>query len=337
MRHRSLRVVVISLVTRDARGDGDVVVVVDMAIGASPRRNHMGIGQRPSGLRVIELAIRPEGRVMALFAGRREAGVRHRSLRVVVISLVARDAGRDGNVVVVVDVAVGAYPWRVHVRSLQWPAGLRVIELAVRPDARVVALLAGGRETRVRHRALGIVVIGLVTRNARGVGDVVVVVNVAVGAYPWRIHVRSRQRPAGLRVIELAVRPSGCVVALLAGGRETRVRHRALGIVVIGLVARNARGVGDVVVVVNVAVGAYPWRIHVQPRQREAGLRVIELAIGPGGGVMALFAGGREPSVRHGALGVVVIGLVARNARSVGDVVVVVDVTVRACSRRNHV
>src|SRR5450631_101352 len=188
-----------------------------MAVGASPRRNHMRTRQRPSSLRVIELAIRPEGRVMALFAGGREAGMRHRSLRVVVVGLVARDAGRDGDVVVVVDMAIGASPRRNHMGIGQRPSGLRVIELAIRPEGRVMALFAGRRKAGMRHRSLRVVVISLVTRDARGDGDVVVVVDMAIGAYPWRVHVRSRQWPAGLRVIELAARPDARVVALLAG------------------------------------------------------------------------------------------------------------------------
>ena len=45
-------------------------------------------------------------------------------------------------------------------------------------------------------------------------------------------------------------------MALLAGRRETRMRHRRLGIVVVRLVARYARRNRDVVVVVHVAQGA---------------------------------------------------------------------------------
>ena len=142
----------------------------------------------------------------------------------------------------------------------QGEAGLRVIELAIRPLDGVMALFAGGWEAGMRHGRLRIVVIGLVARNASGVGDVVVVVDVAVGARPWRDGMGTRQRPAGLRVIELAIGPLDCVMALFAGGREAGMRHGSLRIVVIGLMARNASSVRDVVVVVDVAVGARPWR-----------------------------------------------------------------------------
>jgi hypothetical protein len=52
---------------------------------------------------------------------------------------------------------------------------------------------------------------------------------------------------------------------------------------------------------------------------------------------MALFARCRESSVRHRTLRVLIIGLVTGIARRVGDVVVVVDVAVRANPRWNRV
>jgi hypothetical protein len=72
----------------------------------------MGTGQRKAGLRVIELAIGPLNGVMALLAGSREAGVRHRRRRFIEIVLVARNARRVRDVVVVVDVAIDARPRR---------------------------------------------------------------------------------------------------------------------------------------------------------------------------------------------------------------------------------
>ena len=54
---------------------------------------------------------------------------------------------------------------------------------------------------------------------------------------------------------------------------------------------------------------------------------------------MAAFASGREIRARviDGSLGVVVVGLVARNAGRYGDVVVVVDVAVGAGARGHGV
>ena len=185
-----------------------------------------------------------------------------------------------------------------------------MIELAVRPLDRIVALLAGGGEASMRYRTFCILVVGLVARNARRIRDVVIVVDVAIGADPRRDHVGASQRPSRLRVIELAIRPLNGVMALLAGGRESGVRHRGLRVLVVRLVARNARRIRNVVVVVDVAINAGPRRNLVRSGQREAGLRVIELAVRPLHGVMAHFARGREPRMRHRTLGVVEIGLV---------------------------
>ena len=63
----------------------------------------------------------------------------------------------------------------------------------------------------------------------------------------------ARQGPARRRVIKLAIRPQHCVVALLARGREARVRYRCGCVVKVLLVARDAGRDRDVVVVVDVA------------------------------------------------------------------------------------
>jgi len=151
---------------------------------------------------VIECRIRPLHRVMAELAGRREARVRHRTFRIVEIGLVARNAQRAVQFVVIVDVAIRASPRRNRMGTRQWKAGLRVIELSIRPLHRVMTLLAGRRETRVRHGTVRVVEIGLVARNARGIRDVVVVVDVAVRALPWRHGVRSGQGKRGLGVVK---------------------------------------------------------------------------------------------------------------------------------------
>jgi len=71
-----------------------------------------------------------------------------------------------------------------------------MVELAVGPLHRVMACGTGRRELRahVINRSLGIVVVGLVTRDAIRIGDVVVVIDVAVGTLPWRHRMRSGQR-----------------------------------------------------------------------------------------------------------------------------------------------
>ena len=100
-------------VTSDAGGAGQVVIVVHVAIGALAGWNRVRPSQRESGAVVIERRIQPGGRVVALITALRKVrrdviGIRGS----LVILQVAADAGRGGQVVVVVDVAIGALPRR---------------------------------------------------------------------------------------------------------------------------------------------------------------------------------------------------------------------------------
>jgi len=212
---------------------------------------------------VVELAIGPLNRVVTQFAGCREAGVRDWTVGILVVGLVTRNARRIRDVVIVVDVAVRASSWWNRMGAGQWESGLGVIELAIRPLDRVMTLLARGRESRVRHRTLRILVVGLVTRNARRIRDVVIVVDVAVRASSWWNRMGAGQWESGLGVIKLAIRPLDRVMTLLARGRESRVRHRTVRILIVGLVTRYAGGVGDVVVIVDVAIDALSRRHRV--------------------------------------------------------------------------
>ena len=74
-----------------------------------------------------------------------------RILRSLVIRRVAGYAGRVGQVVVVLLVAIGALPRGHGMHPCQGEAGGAVIELGIRPSRRVMTLFAGGRETGVRH------------------------------------------------------------------------------------------------------------------------------------------------------------------------------------------
>ena len=167
---------------------------------------------------------------------------------------------------------------------------------------------------------------------------VIIRICMARSTHTVRVAVVDRKRRV-LRVVEGCVLPVRGVMAVLARRREKlrlgRV-PRVGRVVVVGLVAVNAQVAIQVVVIVDVAVGAGPWRDRVRPGQREASLRVIELAIGPLNRVMTKFAGGRETGVRR-IVCVLEILLMAVNAQVAIQVVVVVDVAVGALSWRNGV
>ena len=61
-----------------ARGAVQRVVVIDVTIGALTRRYGVHACQHKPCRRMVELAVGPLHGVMALFAGRRKARVRHR-------------------------------------------------------------------------------------------------------------------------------------------------------------------------------------------------------------------------------------------------------------------
>lgn len=117
-----------------------------------------------------------------------------------------------------------------------------------------------------------------VARDAAGVGQVVISVDVTLSAL--QRDVRTGQRKAGLAVIEGRVCPRRGGVAALTG-----LRHAGLHVIGVGCslvvleVARDARRDSQVEVSIEVTLGA--WRCDVHAGQREAGLAVIEGRIGP--------------------------------------------------------
>jgi len=119
---------------------------------------------------------------------------------------------------------------------------------------------------------------------------------VAIGTEPRRHGVRAGQLETSGRVIESGVRPQHCVVAGLARGRERcgDVVHRRGGVVVIGLVARDTGRRRQVVIIVDVAIGASARRHGVGAAQRETGSVVIKGCVQPGAGAVTLIAGLRE-------------------------------------------
>jgi len=222
---------------------------------------------------------------VAILTGRgKELGLRFvaRIRRLVVIRLMASNAGCRQCRVVVVDVAIRADARRHGVRSGKGEGRVAVIESRIGPHGCIVADFAsGGKSSRRVRRIVCAGIVFLMARIAQRAVQRVVIADVAVGANPRRHQVGSSQLEAGCRVIEGAVAPLHRIVASFAGGRECRrnMIHRRLGVVVVGLMAGDARRPGQVVVVVQVAIRALPWRNHMGASQRKAGAVVIEARV----------------------------------------------------------
>lgn len=113
-----VRADVVLLMARVAQGAIQRIVVVDMAVGALPRRRGVTPRQRETGTVVIEGGICPRSGVVALIACLRKAGSDVIGICSTLIVLqMTRDTGRGRQVVVVVDMAVGALPRRHGVTS----------------------------------------------------------------------------------------------------------------------------------------------------------------------------------------------------------------------------
>jgi len=182
-------------------------------------------------------------------------------------------------------------------------------------------------------------VVAAVTAGALEHG-VVVGIQMACRANVIRVAVIGRELRV-LCVIECGAGPGGRVVAGLAGGREelrlrrvTRIRR----VVVIGLMAADARDWQRRVVVVHVAVSADARRNDVRTGQRERRVVVIKRGVGPDRRVMAKFARSREARgcVRRVRSARVIL-LVARVAECAVQRVVIVCVAVGAGARRDDV
>ena len=330
------RVVVVRLMAGDAQRAVQRVVVIDMAVGAQPRRHQVQARKGESRSGVVELAVGPGDGVVAVFAGRGEIrrNVVHRRRRAVVVLLMASDAQRAGQVVIVVDMAVAANAGRHQVRVGQRESGRRVVKLSVRPHDRVVATFTRRREVGLDmvHRRDRVGVVLLMASDAQGAGQVVVVVDMAVGADARRHQVRIGQRETRGGMVERRVQPGGRVMAGLAGLREVRGDVVGVGGALLVLqMARHARRGGQVVVVVDVAVGADSRGHKVQPGEREPRGGVVERRVQPGGRVVAGLTGLGE--IRGDVVGVggaLIVLQVAGHAGRGGQVVVIVNVAVGA-------
>ena len=337
--HRRGRVVVIRLVARDASSAGQIVIIVDVAVRTGSRRHGVTAREWEPGSAVVKRGIEPGAGSVALVTGLREIradviGIR-RSLEVL---QVARNAGVRGQIVIVVDVAIGASTRRHRVQPSEREASAVVIKRGVEPSAGAVALVAGLRE--IRADVIGIrrsLVVLQVTTHASGAIEAVVVVDVAIGALPRRNRVQAGEREAGAGVVESRVQPVRGVVTLVAGLREigSDVIRTGRSLVILQVAAHAGAGV-EIVVIVDVAVGAGARRDCVQAGQDKAGSGVVKGCVSPLHGVVALLTGRREARMGDRRGGVVEIGLVATDARRNRDAVVVVDVTIGALARRHH-
>ena len=196
---RIRRSVEVCLMAAHASGirSGQVVIAIHVALRALQRR--MRTSERESRGRVIEGCVTPRRRGVALLTGGREVRLHViRIRRAVEIRLVAAYASRvcTGQVVIVIDVTLGALQRRVRAGEREARRGM--IECRSSPRCCVVALLAGLREAR-RHvirirRALEVFQMAADASGIRA-GQVVVVVDVTLGARNRRV--RARQREAG--------------------------------------------------------------------------------------------------------------------------------------------
>jgi len=120
-----------------------------------------------------------------------------------VIATMASRALEDG-VVVRVDMAGRANSARIAVVDRELRV-LRMVERGAGPSRRVVTILAGGREELrlcSMARVRGVVVVGLVTANARGWQRRVVVIDVAIRALPRWNRVRTCEGKGRVVVVE---------------------------------------------------------------------------------------------------------------------------------------
>lgn len=144
---RIRRSVVVALVAAHARGRQRRVVIVDVAHHAGDRRSRMEACQRERRVVVIKGCARPVGRAVAGVASRREAGrSMRRRVRIVVVGLVARNAGRVRRRQIVVPVHVALAALHRGMEAGEREARGRVVERPVAPVGGGMALVASLRE-----------------------------------------------------------------------------------------------------------------------------------------------------------------------------------------------
>lgn len=197
-----------------------------------------------------------------------------------------------GQVVVPVHMALRAL--HAGVCSGEREARAAVVKRRIVPGTRVVALLAGRRESRLHVIWIGRAIEILhVARNAVGRGSHKLTVDMALST--GHVHVPTRQRELCERiVIESRRVPRAAVVAGLTCRRETGLRMRGIvRLVEVGEVAAHAacgRGVE-----LSARVAGTAIQVRVRSDQGEPGeLQVVEFRAHPVVHRVALLAGRRE-------------------------------------------
>jgi len=283
-------------VTRNAGGGCQVVVVVDVAVSASPRGHRMHAGQREVDAVVVEAGRSPACRRVAGLAGLREPAGHVVGIRgPLEVFQMARHARSVVDRVVTINVAIRAGSRWHRVQTSEREPGAVVVECRVQPTTGVVAGFASLRESAGNVVGIrGSLEILEMAGHAGSAVQSVVAVNVTIGALAGRIRVQAGQGKAGGGVIKLAVGPLHDVMALLTRCGEAGVWHRSRGAGEIFLVTGEARRTGQVVVVVDVAIDALAGRIRVPSSQKESSRAVIKLGIQPVVGGVTAFASSRE-------------------------------------------
>jgi len=270
------------------------VVVVHVAVSALDGcvRAH----QREGCVVVVKRGRLPRSSAVANIALLREVSRHVIGVRCVLVVLqVATHAGRAGQVVVAVLVAVRAL--ELQVPAGQRKAALGVIERGRLPGRRAVANGAvggksGGDVIRIRRSLIGL----HVARGACRTRQIEVSVSVAIGALQFGVG--AAQGKSHSAVIEVGRLPSGRVVAILAGLGEAEPN-----VVGVGCFAKirhvTAHAVRRRSFVPAAHVASQTVEVGVRSGQGEAGhFQVIEGGAEPGGDRVALLATGREPCRR---------------------------------------
>lgn len=305
------RALVIPLVAGIAGSRRSRKLAVDMAAGA--RHGGMRSRQGEAGGVVIEAGRNPGGGAMAHLALLGKAG--SRVVGIVGVLEILQMAGNAGSAEISeLSTHVAGLALQRGMGAGQGEAGEGVVELGIRPGSRAVADGAVGGEAGGGMIGTGCFLeISHMARRAGGRHRRVAAVHVALSA--GYLHVRSGQRPARHRMIEVHVHPRAGVVAGSAAGGKSR--RDVVGIAgcgpVLGMATQaiHRRAFKPSAGVTSIAIEG-----GVHAGQREPGkAQVIELGPEPGIHAVAFLAGvGKSGGGVVGVGGLPKLGRVATEA-----------------------